>query len=66
MTNPFFLPPLQPKAVVSKGKKPAPAPYPGAKPSGSAAKKNPLFEKKPKNFGIGASVGASARGGAER
>lgn len=45
--------PKQPK--VTKGKKPAAAPYPGAKPSGGAAKKNPLFEKKPKNFGIGTS-----------
>ncbi|KAI5480958.1 hypothetical protein MNV49_006768 [Pseudohyphozyma bogoriensis] len=40
-----------PKAA--KGKKPAAAPY--AKPS-SAAKKNPLFEKNSKNFGIGQAV----------
>lgn len=42
---------IQPKAASSK--KPAAAPYPGGKPSTGAAKKNPLFEKKPKNFGIG-------------
>ncbi|KAM0752509.1 L30e-like protein [Meredithblackwellia eburnea MCA 4105] len=46
---------MAPKATTGKGKKPAPAPYPqGGKPS--AVKKNPLFEKKPKNFGIGMSV----------
>jgi len=40
-----------PKAKAGSGKKPAPAP--GA--AGKAAKstKNPLFEAKPKNFGIG-------------
>ncbi|SCZ91009.1 BZ3500_MvSof-1268-A1-R1_Chr1-3g02472 [Microbotryum saponariae] len=43
----------QPKATKS-GKKPAPAPYPGAK--AAVSKKNPLFERKPKNFGIGQSV----------
>jgi large subunit ribosomal protein L7Ae len=43
-----------PKANTKSGKKVAPAPYPGAKPT--AAKKNPLFEKKPKNFGIGQAI----------
>ncbi|SCV68873.1 BQ2448_994 [Microbotryum intermedium] len=42
-----------PKATKS-GKKPAPAPYPGAK--AAVSKKNPLFERKPKNFGIGQAV----------
>jgi hypothetical protein len=47
---------IQPKAVVKSGKKVAPAPYAaGAKPA-TAAKKNPLFEKTPKNFGIGSSI----------
>ncbi|ORY85330.1 ribosomal protein L4 [Leucosporidium creatinivorum] len=43
-----------PAAKTKSGKKVAPAPYPGAKPS--AAKKNPLFEKAPKNFGIGQDI----------
>ena len=47
---------IQPKAVVKSGKKVAPAPYAaGAKPA-TAVKKNPLFEKTPKNFGIGSSI----------
>lgn len=50
--NTFRPPRQQPAAKTKSGKKVAPAPYPGAKPS--AAKKNPLFEKAPKNFGIGA------------
>ncbi|KZV90975.1 60S ribosomal protein L8 [Exidia glandulosa HHB12029] len=37
------------------GKKPAPAPAGVAKPSGKAAK-NPLFESRPKNFGIGQDI----------
>ena len=44
---------FQPKTKkVPKSKKVAPAPYPTAK---QAPKKvaNPLFEKRPKNFGIG-------------
>ncbi|KAK4054826.1 60S ribosomal protein L8 [Microbotryomycetes sp. JL201] len=43
-----------PKATKTTGKKPAAAPYPGAK--ASATKKNPLFEKKPKSFGIGGDI----------
>ncbi|KIY44361.1 L30e-like protein [Fistulina hepatica ATCC 64428] len=41
-------------APTKSGKKPAPAPF-GQKAS-SKAKKNPLFEAKPKNFGIGQDV----------
>lgn len=40
-----------------KGKKVAAAPFPGAKAGGNKkAAKNPLFEKRPRNFGIGQDV----------
>ena len=42
----------QPKAKTSK--KPAPAPFGASKQTKVA--KNPLFESRPKNFGIGASI----------
>ena len=42
----------QPKAKSGTGKKPAAAPFGASK--ASKAKKNPLFEASPKNFGIGA------------
>lgn len=41
----------QPKAKTGTGKKPAPAPYGAGK--ASKTQKNPLFESRPKNFGIG-------------
>ncbi|KAJ7108457.1 L30e-like protein [Mycena crocata] len=40
-----------PKATKTTGKKPAPAPFGASKTT--KAKKNPLFESAPKNFGIG-------------
>ncbi|TPX46895.1 hypothetical protein SeMB42_g03533 [Synchytrium endobioticum] len=43
-----------PKAA--KGKKVAPAPYPGKRPATTKPPKNPLFEKSPKNFGIGQDI----------
>ncbi|KAF7297904.1 Ribosomal-L7Ae domain-containing protein [Mycena chlorophos] len=55
--KPPFLPPPrlndQPKAPKS-GKKPAPAPFGASKTS--KVKKNPLFEAKPRNFGIGQDI----------
>ncbi|KAH8915325.1 large subunit ribosomal protein L7Ae [Atractiella rhizophila] len=39
-----------------KSKKPAPAPLGGAKKKQSRSEKNPLLEKRPKNFGIGQSI----------
>ncbi|CCM05318.1 uncharacterized protein FIBRA_07532 [Fibroporia radiculosa] len=39
---------------VTKGKKPAPAPYGASK--GTKTQKNPLFESRPKNFGIGQDI----------
>lgn len=52
MTGAYFL--WQPKGKKAKGKKVAPAPSVAKK---HEAKKvvNPLFEKRPKNFGIGKS-----------
>lgn len=52
VTGAYFL--LQPKGKKAKGKKVAPAPSVAKK---HEAKKvvNPLFEKRPKNFGIGKS-----------
>ncbi|KAI0746225.1 ribosomal protein L4 [Daedaleopsis nitida] len=41
-----------PKAKSGTGKKPVPAPY-GANKGTSKTQKNPLFESRPKNFGIG-------------
>ena len=41
----------QPKATKGSGKKPAAAPFGASKKSKS--EKNPLFEARPKNFGIG-------------
>lgn len=48
----LFVPPPQPKGKKAKGKKVAPAPLVAKK---HEVKKvvNPLFEKRPKNFGIG-------------
>ncbi|PWN50137.1 putative RPL8B-60s large subunit ribosomal protein L7a.e.B [Violaceomyces palustris] len=43
-----------PKATKTTGKKPAPAPY--SKGKATKAPKNPLFEKKSKNFGIGQDI----------
>jgi large subunit ribosomal protein L7Ae len=43
-----------PKAKTGTGKKPAPAPHGASKPT--KAKKNPLFEAAPKNFGIGQDI----------
>ncbi|KAJ7198562.1 ribosomal protein L4 [Mycena pura] len=43
-----------PKAKAGSGKKPAPAPFGASKTT--KAKKNPLFESKPKNFGIGQDI----------
>jgi len=43
-----------PKAKTGTGKKPAPAPYGVSKTT--KAKKNPLFESAPKNFGIGQDI----------
>ncbi|TFK85469.1 L30e-like protein [Polyporus arcularius HHB13444] len=45
----------QPKATKGSGKKPAPAPY-GASKGSSKVQKNPLFESRPKNFGIGQDI----------
>ena len=42
---------LQPKATKNTGKKPAPAPY--SKSSSSKSNTNPLFESRPRHFGIG-------------
>ena len=42
---------LQPKATKNTGKKPAPAPY--SKGSSSKSNTNPLFESRPRHFGIG-------------
>ena len=42
-----------PKAKAGSGKKPAAAPFGASK--SAKAKKNPLFEATPKNFGIGES-----------
>jgi len=43
--------------MAPKGKKTAPAPFPGGKSSSSKkAAKNPLIEKRPKNFGIGQDI----------
>ncbi|RMZ85069.1 hypothetical protein DV738_g362, partial [Chaetothyriales sp. CBS 135597] len=39
-----------------KGKKAAPAPFPASKGSSKKAPKNPLIEKRPRNFGIGQDV----------
>ncbi|KAJ8487380.1 hypothetical protein ONZ51_g4215 [Trametes cubensis] len=44
-----------PKATKGSGKKPAPAPY-GANKGASKTQKNPLFESRPKNFGIGQDI----------
>jgi large subunit ribosomal protein L7Ae len=44
----------QPKAKPGSGKKPAAAPFRSSK--ATKAKKNPLFEATPKNFGIGALI----------
>ncbi|KAI8817061.1 50S ribosomal protein L30e-like protein [Fimicolochytrium jonesii] len=44
-----------PKAV-SKSKKPAPAPYPAKGQAVAKKAKNPLIEKKPRNFSIGADI----------
>ncbi|RPD79628.1 L30e-like protein [Lentinus tigrinus ALCF2SS1-7] len=44
-----------PKATKGSGKKPAPAPY-GASKGSSKVQKNPLFESRPKNFGIGQDI----------
>ncbi|RDX49499.1 L30e-like protein [Lentinus brumalis] len=46
---------LIPKATKGSGKKPAPAPY-GASKGTSKVQKNPLFESRPKNFGIGQDI----------
>lgn len=47
-----LLSPPQPKATKSgSAKKPAAAPY--SKGKATKAPKNPLFEKRPRNFGIG-------------
>jgi len=43
-----------PKAKAGTGKKPAAAPFGASKPT--KAKKNPLFESTPKNFGIGQDI----------
>ncbi|KAF8060704.1 ribosomal protein L4 [Lyophyllum atratum] len=43
-----------PKAKTGTGKKPAAAPFGASKPT--KAKKNPLFESHPKNFGIGQDI----------
>ncbi|KAJ7227049.1 ribosomal protein L4 [Mycena pura] len=43
-----------PKAKAGTGKKPAPAPFGASKTT--KVKKNPLFESKPKNFGIGQDI----------
>ncbi|CDO70202.1 hypothetical protein BN946_scf184942.g2 [Trametes cinnabarina] len=45
----------QPKATKGSGKKPAPAPY-GANKGAAKTQKNPLFESRPKNFGIGQDI----------
>ncbi|KDQ56659.1 hypothetical protein JAAARDRAFT_194640 [Jaapia argillacea MUCL 33604] len=45
---------IPPKSKPGSGKKPAPAPGGAAK--GSKVVKNPLFESKPKNFGIGQDI----------
>ncbi|KAJ7099438.1 ribosomal protein L4 [Mycena belliarum] len=45
---------MPPKAKTGSGKKPAPAPFGASKPT--KAKKNPLFESAPKNFGIGQDI----------
>ncbi|EIW56232.1 L30e-like protein [Trametes versicolor FP-101664 SS1] len=44
-----------PKATKGSGKKPAPAPY-GANKGAAKTTKNPLFESRPKNFGIGQDI----------
>ncbi|RPD60700.1 L30e-like protein [Lentinus tigrinus ALCF2SS1-6] len=44
-----------PKATKGSGKKPAPAPY-GTSKGSSKVQKNPLFESRPKNFGIGQDI----------
>jgi len=44
----------QPKAKAGTGKKPAPAPFGASKTT--KVKKNPLFESKPKNYGIGQDI----------
>ncbi|XP_033098971.1 60S ribosomal protein L7a-like, partial [Anneissia japonica] len=46
---------FQPKAKKTKGKKVAPAPY-AAKTAAPKKVVNPLFEKRPKNFGIGQDI----------
>lgn len=48
---PFVSISLQPKAKTGSAKKPAAAPY--SKGKATKAPKNPLFEKRPRNFGIG-------------
>ncbi|AYO42515.1 60S ribosomal protein L8 [Malassezia restricta CBS 7877] len=45
---------LQPKATKNTGKKPAPAPY--SKSSSSKSNTNPLFESRPRHFGIGQDI----------
>ncbi|KAI9060412.1 L30e-like protein [Trametes sanguinea] len=45
----------QPKATKGSGKKLAPAPY-GANKGAAKTQKNPLFEPRPKNFGIGQDI----------
>lgn len=44
----------QPKATKGSSKKPAPAPFGASK--GTKTQKNPLFEARPKNFGIGQDI----------
>ncbi|KAF1998304.1 L30e-like protein [Amniculicola lignicola CBS 123094] len=39
-----------------KGKKAAPAPFPQSKPGAKKAAKNPLLEKRPRNYGIGQDI----------
>ncbi|EED77938.1 60S ribosomal protein L7A, partial [Postia placenta Mad-698-R] len=43
-----------PKATKGSSKKPAPAPFGASK--GTKTQKNPLFEARPKNFGIGQDI----------
>lgn len=45
---------LQPKATKNTSKKPAPAPY--SKSSSSKSNTNPLFESRPRHFGIGQDI----------
>ncbi|CAK5279272.1 unnamed protein product, partial [Mycena citricolor] len=49
-----FLKTKMPKAKSGTGKKPAAAPFGASKPQ--KVKKNPLFESKPRNFGIGQDI----------